>query len=362
MIELFEYQLPFVKPFRTARADITYRIGVLIRYTDSRCEIITEAAPLPGFSPNHIDRVRSELLQHRLQLEHFLSTTFDPSKFRDFLKTLPDSPSIQFAVSFLGIQLLINKYKYSIEDIFDRTLHKTVPVNEIISIDRPEEVKSDFETACNNGFTTFKFKAGYPLQNLDILLDDLNQGADVNNLRFRLDANQSWPSDQLSEIMPPFYGLPIEYIEEPSSWETVPHLKNIMDQSAIPLALDESVNSLEKLNTFLQQFPGIVFIIKPTILGNLFDIFETIHRSRSRFSDIVVTTSLESRIGRSMTATAAALMGDPNRAHGLHTGRYLEHDLLPDFHFASGQISVPETGYWNHKLSDIDPSFIHKIE
>ncbi len=362
MIEIFEYQLPFVKPFRTAVGEITDRRGGLLRYSDSDCEIITEAAPLPGFSSDRTDQVLQDLILYRDELDNFFSSSFDSSGLQAILKMLPASPALQFAVSFLGIQLLVQKQGASIEDIFLTSINRSVAVNEILTTGTAEEIKPDYDKARRAGFSTFKFKAAEPLDSLTTLLHQLHNDPGYPAARFRLDANRSLPPDQLQQILEPFDGIPIEYIEEPSGWKTASELESIIQRCPFPIALDESAHSVFRLNQLLHEYPGIFFIIKPTIMGNLFELFETIRRFRSRFNHVVVTTSLESRIGRSMTATVAALIGDPGRAHGLHTGRFFEQDLLADFDISNGRVAIPPSGFWNHKLTEINRSFIQKVE
>ena len=65
MLQLFEYDLPFRSPFRTASAVYKNRRGILIHYKNSRTDVVVEASPLPGLSKESFDDVKQALLNQQ---------------------------------------------------------------------------------------------------------------------------------------------------------------------------------------------------------------------------------------------------------------------------------------------------------
>jgi hypothetical protein len=67
---------------------------------------------------------------------------------------------------------------------------------------------------------------------------------------------------------------------------------------------------------------------------------------------LIFTTSLESGIGRLMTASLAAGLGAPDAAHGLTTGSMLASDIWQDDPFiANGRFTLPDAAQLSALMS-----------
>jgi len=64
------------------------------------------------------------------------------------------------------------------------------------------------------------------------------------------------------------------------------------------------------------------------LTGNLLQLSQRIDEARPDRKGVVVTTSLESAIGREMVRLIASTLGDPELDHGLNTGSLFREDLL----------------------------------
>ena len=60
MFELYSYSIPFKKPFVTGAGTFNTREGIILRYHDSQIDVVSEAAPLPGFSSESLKQVKEE--------------------------------------------------------------------------------------------------------------------------------------------------------------------------------------------------------------------------------------------------------------------------------------------------------------
>jgi o-succinylbenzoate synthase len=336
MIDLFTYRLPFQSPLTTGAGRFKMREGILIHYHDDRNSVIVEASPLPGFSPDTLPQVLEELNAHRKRLNRFFSRSYELSVLRAFLKDLPSSPALQFALSYLGISLLARRNSTTIPKLMNRNTPESVRINKTIGAGDHNRIQEILQSDTATGFRTFKIKAPWPVQSL---LQALHKTADsFPDITFRLDANQSWPSESVQTILNSMPPLPIQYVEEPCKPGSFNELKARVRNSAVPVALDESISTLPKLKQALEHLPDTPLIIKPMILGNFFEFTETIRTHRSLFDNVVVTSALESVVGRKMAHTAAVVAGDHQLAHGLYTGAFFASDLAEDFPVHEGSL------------------------
>lgn len=329
MLRLYQYRLPFQKPFKTAAGEFNHRRGIILHYRKGEIDLISEAAPLPGFSSESFNDVKETLVNRRDEIGENLGRIENLSDLWDGLAgTVGELPSIQFSVTFLGAAILAHQSGKSLFDLFGRSIKPKVHLNAVAGTLPTEELKRQILLSVKQGFRVIKLKASKNTDQLIPVLEAVSK--QEPNIQFRLDANRSWPIDEIRDRTSAFSHLPIEYVEEPSKFRGDEELEQMVRESRLPIALDESVQNTEQLNNLMGSCPEVTFIIKPMLYGNLIRLFETIQSNRSLFRQIIVTTTLESAVGRSMIAVCTALFGDPNRGHGLRTGTIFERDILPD--------------------------------
>lgn len=337
MLELFEFDLPFHSPFKTASAAFKSRKGILLHFKNDTTDIVTEASPLPGFSKETFSEVKQVLLKEKDFIEDFLGGDFSREEIRnlDQRKSL-NLPSVQFALSFLALSVLAGRKGKNIYDLFRTIPAESIKVNDVIGYAETNEMKGAIERSIEHGFKVIKIKAPHPVDELASLLSTIHKT--YHGIRFRLDANQSWPFSTIEENCNLLQNLPIEYVEEPTQLKSLNQVSEIQKTCSLPLALDESVATLSELKNVLEEYPDLVVVIKPTLLGNILKIHETISAFRGSFKYIVCTTALEASIGRSMVAAITSITGDPTLSHGLNTGHLFANDLLPDFEIKNGSL------------------------
>src|SRR5690625_7765820 len=84
------------------------------------------------------------------------------------------------------------------------------------------------------GFKTIKVKCPYPFGELPPLLRYYSQK--YTDLRFRLDANQSWPVHALNEFSELFEHIPIEYVIE-----KINSMNNVVRHPGLTVAFDDII-------------------------------------------------------------------------------------------------------------------------
>ncbi|MCC5906373.1 MAG: hypothetical protein JJU13_09210 [Balneolaceae bacterium] len=360
MLSFYEYHLPFKQPLETGAGSFLHRKGILISFSEDGRYFLSEASPLPGFSQDTLPDVTSALLENSELLSRFLASSFNKDKLNTLLKKLPSLPSLQFGLSFLGAEILSYRKNISFGKLFGLNEAKSIGVNDVIGKLPAEQVFERIQTSIELGFTTIKLKAVPPLITLADVLKKIHSSHP--GIRFRLDANRSWSPDELKSLSALFSHLPVDYIEEPFPMESDSEIKKAQKESALPLALDESISSISRLNKLLTGNRELYLIIKPMLLGNLFELAGTITRQRSRCEHIVITTSLESAVGRSIIATAASMIGDRTLPHGLNTGELFERDLFTTTGIKHGQLSLSKPLFRHISFDALPEKYLKRLE
>ena len=359
MLTLYRYRLPFHKPFATPKGIFSEREGVLMHLETGHYSALAEASPLPGFSEESLENTERLLIQHKETIEPFLTSAFTFPELQSVLDSYPLPPSAQFAISSLGASILLKSGRATFQEMFTQPFRKQVRVNAVSGIGNRAGIISDISAHRARGFRTVKLKS---TPNPETLVSALREVVSkFPDMTFRIDANQSWPASEARSIIGLFSGMNVEYIEEPIRAESISGYRDLIDKSPVPIALDESLSGADSLETALRTLPDAVLIIKPTLMGNIFRLCETISANKSPLNRVVVTTALESAVGRSMVQSIAAITGDPDLAHGLDTGRLFKNDLvsLPESENGVLNLSTPFTSY---DMSDIDQNLIQKID
>ncbi|MEX2368065.1 MAG: enolase C-terminal domain-like protein [Balneolaceae bacterium] len=344
MIDLFKYRLPFKTPFHTAGGTLSYREGILIHYRGSECDAVSEIAPLPGISKESTADAQSCLTVNFPKIHRLLQASETLRELSAGMETLDLPPSVQFGISTAGTALIAQRSQTPVHHLLDCKLNSPVRVNAVIGLQHNKrELLDRIEASYHQGYRTLKLKCGNPPG----LLPEAIRTASARfpDLHFRVDANRSWPADRAKEYFTLFDSLPVEYFEEPVAITHPGQLRELRALSPVPIALDESVRTREQLNQFLYRPDGIpadILVLKPMLFGNILDLFETIRRHNSLLNkpdtrshktnmktNWILTTSFESGVGRKILESIAGMIGTPEYAHGLDTGRYFENDLLP---------------------------------
>lgn len=361
MIQLFEYEIPFRTPFKTGATVYNNRRGILIRYQNNNMDIAAEAAPLPGYSRESLTQVKECLQSNKRNIENFLEQDLNFQQIRELDKNEDlNLASVQFALSFLALSVLATQKGKTVYDLFRKSPSASLKVNGVVGDGEIQTMEMNILNSIQKGFDTIKIKAVHPVHELAGLLTTIQNR--YPTVSFRLDANQSWPLSELGKNCGLFNKLRIQYIEEPTKIQSLDEIQKIREICPVPVALDESVQSIRALKTALKTYPGITVVLKPMILGNILTIHETTTQIRSSSTYIVFTTSLESMVGRSMVASAATLMGDPDMAHGLNTGHLFADDVLPDFKIKNGLIKNHQNHFAVTPFQHIETKHLKKLE
>lgn len=337
-LSAFTYSLPFAKHFRSTITNIKERTGLILLLEFDGNIALGEAAPLPGFSPESLEKVMNQYLQKRDDILQFHKTVQSLSATADFLRVQNLSPSLAFAVVTLTFHYLSHTNWLEINEGMLSNDPEPPLVNGIIPLtDDLSDALNTAEELISEGITTLKIKVGKDFESDTTLLEKLR--ARFPSINIRIDANGSWSIDDAIEKLGALGKFELEYCEEPISEPSPEKLKKLKQTVGIPLAMDESLLKLSEPSSVFPHMDAL--IIKPMMYGSFTKIFATKELADDHDIKTVFSTSLESAIGRRMTALLAGSIGSPV-AHGLDTGRLLQADFTKSgTYIRNGRFIIP---------------------
>lgn len=340
MLKLFSYSIPFKKAFKTAGLVLKNREGLILVFEYDGITAYGEIAPLPGFSNFTLQQIIPIIELNKVALETALIED-DFDQFSFVLYQIHNIPSLKF-----GLDTLFYDYKSKKEDLslaeylFKESYRKNIDVNATLGI---ADLESSFQQAkeyVRNGFNTLKIKVGIDFDKEFEILKKIRE--EFSEIKIRIDANQNWAFDEAVTNLKKCASLDLEYCEEPLIQENYDRLSELKDRIQINLAVDESFRNKKDAVRLTRQNVVDTFILKPMMFGSFSEINVTKELVSSHYSNIVFTTSLESRLGRTVTAILSSGLGTEKYAHGLSTGSLLSYDLTKKPEENYGVFHIPQ--------------------
>lgn len=321
MIRIQPYSLRYKTPFRISSASFETREGALIQWGMGWGDL----APLAGFSTETLSDALEELALYQDELPSIEPLT---PRFENWLEQF-QAPSLRFALHSAAIHHKAQQQGLSIGSYLrsaDAPLK--VAVNATLGISTMEQTLTQAKMRMDEGFTTLKIKVGKDVDFESEMLDYIHSA--FPEFTLRIDANQAWSVEEAIEILNRWEKFNFEYCEQPVSAEDVLGMKKVAESVHTPIAADESLKTVDDAYDLLNHKAASVFIVKPAVIGSWLECAEINAVAGERGVKTVVTTLLESGIGRAMTAHIAALYGNTDTTHGLSTGNLFQEDVFDD--------------------------------
>mgnify|MGYP006294670085 FL=1 len=159
------------------------------------------------------------------------------------------------------------------------------------------------------------------------------------DLELRADANGAWTLAAAREFFDGATGLDLAYVEQPLPVEQTWAHADL--EGGPPIALDESLRE-HPVATLLAADLAQYYVLKPMALGGIDRAWGCAHRIKRADTEPVVTSIVESVVGRTGAVHLAGALADSLPA-GLATAGLIETDLGPDpAPVEAGQIRVPD--------------------
>lgn len=359
MITRYRYRLPMRGAFTAAGVVRREREGLILRYRRGEIDLACEAAPLVGFSAESLQDVIELSANPSLQEEfdRFARTLRTPGEIISFLDR-PLPPSLRFALSALSLQLLEMRDLETVSKQLSPPPGRKLAINGVTGELPPDETAGIVDRLAREGYGTIKLKSSTGARHALEVIGRVEP--QWPGLRWRIDANGSWPPDSAQQQLQLLARPSIDYCEEPCRFDSLREAAAFRKEAPVAIALDESLGSIERLREAMQEGASDVMVLKPTLLGNLVELAETCSTPEAGGFVRVVTTALESAVGRMAVTRAAWLCGSTGTAHGLDTGRLLRTDLIAEKH--APERSSDSLPPWCPGFRQLDPKLLTPLD
>jgi len=342
MLKYYKYHLPFNSPLQVSGHKFFHRDGVILTYEDpdSGLTAYGEVAPLQGFSTEDLAEVIEVLKSNR----GYITSSIKDDNGEEALTVLDRIhrfPSLSFGLDTLLHDLSAKKEGKSLAGYLFDDFEPNIHCNATLGIQEVKTALLKAEDYIEAGYTTLKIKVGYQITREHRIVKQLRES--YPDLKIRLDANQAWLPDEAIKHLRSLEKFDIEYCEQPVLKDDIYGLKRVTDAVNIPIAADESLRNKRSAKELSFVKAMDMAIIKPTLMGSYNDIFVTKEVMDTHVIGTVMTTALETAVGRAAITALSSGLGNPDHAQGLATGSFLKKDMSSDSWLNSAIVEIPET-------------------
>lgn len=313
-LEYRSYRRLFRQPLTTHYGEWREREGIILRLTDASGRVgWGEIAPVPWFG--------SETLAQALEFCSQLSSSLG---FDQILAIPNGLPACQFG--FGSAWEALGRYEAGgtghetqnghVSE--KRSLHKAGLTNSVL-LPTGKAVLVSWQKFWQRGDRTFKWKIGVANLEEELTLFQELMTQLPKGTRVRLDANGGLSFEEAEQWLQVCEAFSVEYLEQPLPPGQFNNLLKLSAQYSTPLALDESVATLEQLKTCYEQGWRGIYVIKPAIAG-----FPSHLRQfcQTHTIDAVFSSVFETAVGRQAGLNLAAELGNCDRAMGYGTAHW----------------------------------------
>ena len=335
------YNIKFKKPWHSAASKLFFRQGFLLKL------IINESLSAVGECAPMVEIGTESLAQAQQFLDDKLPSLLGKPINLNLLSDMSLFPACRFALETALLSIIAQHKKtnivslLNIEKSINNETDKKIYINTMLG-NLNNDLLSYAQQAESQGFKCLKIKVGLnEIKTEAKTLAHLFQHLSPTTL-IRLDVNKSWSvkeTEWLLNFLKP-YESKIDSIEEPL--KTYDHMayQELQNETAIPLALDESfsssssepVNSLEPTNSHepsnsIDQYPVKQLVLKPMAQGGIINTLHLARQAQESKIKTVITSSIETAYGIwPMVHLCAAI--NNKQFHGLATSAWLEDTII----------------------------------
>jgi O-succinylbenzoate synthase len=288
------YRRPLRQPLQTSHGLWRVREGIILRLEAEKVSF-GEIAPLEWFGSESFDRA--------LDFCNQLSGEVDEQT----ILNIPDRlPACQF-----GFESLMGNW--SVPSVERSQIAALLPTG--------EKALETWQNLWQQGYQTFKWKIGAaPISEELGIFKQLIQSLPSDAL-LRLDANGGLSYSEAEKWLQICDSTDIEFLEQPLSIYQFDAMLELSQKYNTPLAIDESIATLNQLKDCYQKGWREIFVIKPAIAGSPSRLRQF---CREYSIDAVFSSVFETAIGRQAGLSLAAELSSKNRAFGYGTDYWFD--------------------------------------
>jgi len=320
----------------TSKSVLSYREGwiVFIQTVDS-ISGYGDCFPMPDMGTENLP----ESLYYAKHLKTVLQGKTVAESFVFLKINAINYPNTHFGFETALLTIKVKKERYcSIAGLLNNRHKKILRVNDNLGVLHKIQA-IDIQNSIKQGYQIIKIKAGVlPVD------DEIKKLHEISRLlpstvQLRIDVNQAWDINDAVLFFSKAKLLPIESIEEPLKNPSIELLDKLQSLTKFIIAIDESLPFFIK-NDFIFSSSIKRFIIKPALLGGLRASVEVAKKAQKNHIKCIVTSMVESFIGRLATIQLAAAIDKDNVAHGLSTSKWLKENIDVEEEVKNGFVEI----------------------
>lgn len=350
--DIHKHVLNFKIPGGTSRGVLTSKDTYIVRlFKVDRLVAIAEFNRFEGLSIDPLSSYLERLKKSVEQWLGFLDSVADlnDSRIVDLLRENSDYPSIQFGLEQLTLSYLSNTSPFHLFDSPFSRGQSSISINGLIWMGDTNFMKAQIDPLLKKGFKCLKMKIG--AINFDEeyrLLKSIRDRFSRQELTLRVDANGAFDSESVLSVLDELAVLGVHSIEQPIKAGQWQEMARVVEESPIPIALDEELiglNTVESRTNCIHTIKPDYLIFKPALIGG----YGAIEQYRSIHNEFWITSALESNIGLNAIAQYTATL-NPTLEQGLGTGSLYTNNFDSPLLVTNGALSYQNELPWKIQL------------
>ena len=342
-VRLLPYRLPLREPWPTSEGPIQEREGILIALEDEAGRVgLGDTAPLPGFGLETLASSAAALRGAARRLAGLPADAYlEGAANLPYLAPVAASPAARGAIDLALHDLAARTENRSVAALLGgASALEAVPAGVVLPAASPARTVELARAALSAGARALKLKVGAAPLAEDLARVRAIREEAGDSIPIRLDANQSWSEEEARTALTAFRVYRIEFLEQPVPASDLPAMARLR-QDGVPIAADESVSDLRAARRVLEAGAADLLVLKPMVLGGLVAALQVAALARDRGVEVVVTSFVESAVGRTGALHLAASLGATGHAHGIATGAALAEDVADAPRLEQGLVHPP---------------------
>ena len=340
-IELFQVAMVPAAVHAAAHGTIGQRNVILARVWDSdgasgwgECV----AFPTAGYLGETVDTAWTALRNGVAPA--LMGRRFDgPVALAQYLKgAMPHNPVASATVEMATWDMVAKRQQCSLASLLGG-IHDWVPAGATVAVlDKPEQMADRVAQAAAAGYKRIKVKID-PARALTVAREAVSAAGGVPIVA---DANGSFPPGEVQALRE-LDAAGLAWIEQPYGPASLRASSDLRAEIATPIALDESVTTVDATERIIEHEAAAAVVIKPGRVGGLAASMEIYRRTRAAGLRHWIGGMLETGVGRAHNLALASLAGSSLPGDMGPSSAYWERDLLTEpFEMVDGAVSIPE--------------------
>lgn len=309
----------FATPLRVLGAlgntHLVERVGFHVEVHDRQGRIgHGEASPPYWIDGSDLQALEDELrtFAHKSELERFLAGMgrINPDEFGL-------SAAARCGIETAALDLVAQQHDCSVAEWLGGSGAATLDTSALVGGETAAQVYDTTLARVRDGFRVVKLKVGGHIAEDDVARIQAAREATRGAALLRLDANRAWDYPTAFAVLIAVANPDLELVEEPLRGSHPVELARLRRATGVPVAMDESVVSIDALTTLAECGACDTIVLKLARVGGPHAALAMALRARELGLRVVWTDSIESPIGRQATVHTAAAMPGPCEAVGL---------------------------------------------